>query len=120
MDGREIDIRIGKNAVHQKDPDDRADDRSTAPHDAHDDWIKGPLQNQEPLGVYMKQIKGIEAATHPDEKRVEGKGKDLAFSQVSVFQPFVTQGGKPVQSSSHRHIWTIGDDGRVYRAFVAY
>jgi hypothetical protein len=53
-------------------------------------------------------------------KAADGKGKDLAFSQVSIFQPFVRQGGKPVHSSSHRHIWTIGDDGRVYRAFVAY
>jgi hypothetical protein len=50
----------------------------------------------------------------------KGSGKDLAFSQVSIFQPFVTQGGKRVPSASYRYIWTIGEKGKVYRAFVAY
>ncbi len=30
----------------------------------------------------MKQIKGIEAAADPDEKRVEGERKDLIFQAV--------------------------------------
>ena len=85
MDGREIDIGKGKNAVHQKYPYDGTDDRSTPPHDTHDDWIKGPLQNQESLRVHMKQIKGIEAAADPDEKRVDGEGKDLIFQAVDAF-----------------------------------
>jgi hypothetical protein len=49
-----------------------------------------------------------------------GSGKDLAFSQVDTFQPFLTQGGKKVPSSSHRHVWTISKKGQVLRAFVAY
>jgi len=54
------------------------------------------------------------------DKVAKGKGRDLAYSQVSTFQPFVSQGGKHVQSSSHRYIWSIGEKGQVYRAFVAY
>ena len=49
-----------------------------------------------------------------------GTGKDLAFSQVDVFQPFASQNGQRTPSSSHRHVWTIGDDGKIHRAFVAY
>jgi len=49
-----------------------------------------------------------------------GTGKDLAFSQVDIFQPFIRQNGKGIPSSTYRYIWTIGDKGRVYRAFVAY
>jgi hypothetical protein len=48
-----------------------------------------------------------------------GTGKDLAISQVDIFQPFIRQGGKRVPSSSHRHVWTIGDKGQILRAFVA-
>ncbi len=49
-----------------------------------------------------------------------GTGQDLAFSQVNIFQPFIRQNGKSIPSSTYRYIWTIGDKGRVYRAFVAY
>lgn len=49
-----------------------------------------------------------------------GTGKDLAFSQVDVFQPFASQNGIKTPSSSHRHVWKIGEKGQVYRAFVAY
>jgi len=49
-----------------------------------------------------------------------GFGKDLAFSQVDTFQPFVSQGGKKIPSSSHRHVWTISEKGQVFRAFVAH
>ncbi len=49
-----------------------------------------------------------------------GTGKDLAYSQVDIFQPFIRQNGKNIPSSTYRYIWTIGDKGRVYRAFVAY
>ena len=49
-----------------------------------------------------------------------GTGKDLAFSQVDIFQPFITQGGKRVPSSSYRYVWTINESGQVLRAFVAY
>lgn len=60
----------------------------------------------------------------PDEKKWNsagsGTGKDLAFSQVDVFQPFIRQEGKRIPSSTYRYIWTIGEKGRVYRAFVAY
>lgn len=49
-----------------------------------------------------------------------GTGKDLAFSQVDIFQPFITQGGKKVPSSSYRYVWTINESGQVLRAFVAY
>ncbi len=48
-----------------------------------------------------------------------GTGKDLAISQVDIFQPFIRQGGKRVPSSSHRHVWTIGEKGQILRAFVA-
>ncbi len=50
----------------------------------------------------------------------EGSGSDLAYSRVDIFQPFTRQQGKRIPSSTYRYIWTIGDDGRVYRAFVAY
>lgn len=49
-----------------------------------------------------------------------GTGKDLAYSQVNIFQPFIRQNGKSIPYSTYRYIWTIGDKGRVYRAFVAY
>ena len=49
-----------------------------------------------------------------------GSGKALAFSQVDTFQPFLSQGGKKIPSSSHRHVWTISDKGQVFRAFVAH
>lgn len=49
-----------------------------------------------------------------------GNGKDLAFSQVDIFQPFIRQKGEQIPSSTYRYIWTIGENGRVYRAFVAY
>ena len=49
-----------------------------------------------------------------------GTGKDLAFSQIDTFQPFVSQNGQITPSSSHRHVWTIGEKGQVFRAFVAY
>ena len=49
-----------------------------------------------------------------------GTGTALAFSKVDIFQPFIRQSGKQVPSSTHRHVWTIGKDGQVYRAFVAY
>lgn len=49
-----------------------------------------------------------------------GTGKDLAFSQVDIFQPFIRQEGKRIPSSTYRYIWTIGEKGRVFRAFVAY
>ena len=54
------------------------------------------------------------------ESAGEGTGKDLAFSQINTFQPFVRQNGEGVPSSTYRYIWTIGDKGRVYRAFVAH
>ncbi|MEA1890306.1 MAG: hypothetical protein U9N50_11065 [Pseudomonadota bacterium] len=50
----------------------------------------------------------------------EGTGKDLAFSQVDIFQPFLTQSGKKIPSSTHRHVWTISEKGQVLRTFVAY
>lgn len=49
-----------------------------------------------------------------------GTGKDLAFSQVEIFQPFISQNGNKAPSSSHRHVWTINEKGQVYRAFVAF
>ena len=49
-----------------------------------------------------------------------GTGKDLAFSQIDTFQPFISQNGQISPSSSHRHVWTIGEKGQVFRAFVAY
>ena len=49
-----------------------------------------------------------------------GTGKDLAFSQIDTFQPFISQNGQITPSSSHRHVWTIGEKGQVFRAFVAY
>ncbi len=49
-----------------------------------------------------------------------GTGKALAFSQIDIFQPFIRQKGKRIPSSTYRYIWTISENGRVYRAFVAY
>jgi len=50
----------------------------------------------------------------------EGSGRDISYSQVNVFQPFIRQSGKGIPSSTYRYIWTISQDGRVYRAFVAH
>ena len=47
-----------------------------------------------------------------------GSGKELAFSRVDTFQPFLSQGGKKIPSSSHSYVWTIGEKGQVLRAFV--
>jgi hypothetical protein len=44
-----------------------------------------------------------------------GTGKDLAFSEVKVFQPFVGSG-----TSKVRYVWTVGAKGRVFRAFSAH
>ena len=44
-----------------------------------------------------------------------GTGKDLARSEVGVFQPFVGSGKSMV-----RYLWTVGEKGRVFRAFVGH
>lgn len=44
-----------------------------------------------------------------------GTGKDLTRSEVDVFQPFVGSGRTKV-----RYLWTVGEKGRVFRAFIAH
>jgi hypothetical protein len=50
----------------------------------------------------------------------DGMGKELAYSQIDIFHPFMRSGGQSVRSSSYYYLWTIGSDGRVFRAFVAH
>ena len=61
---------------------------------------------------------------YPDGKQWipagDGKGKSLAYSRVEIFHPFVRSGGKEVPTSSYHYLWTIGTEGRVFRAFVAH
>lgn len=55
----------------------------------------------------------------PDDKEWlvagPGTGKDLTRSEVDVFQPFVGTG-----KSTVRYLWTVGEKGRVFRAFIAH
>ncbi|HBE93559.1 MAG TPA: hypothetical protein DDW55_13990 [Gammaproteobacteria bacterium] len=56
---------------------------------------------------------------YPDDKEWmiagPGSGKDLAYSEAGIFQPFVGSG-----TSKLRYLWTVGEKGRVFRAFIAH
>lgn len=49
-----------------------------------------------------------------------GSGRDLAYTEIEEFHPFVRRGGKEVPATSFRYLWTIGPEGKIMRAFVAH
>jgi hypothetical protein len=85
-----------------------------------------------PGGARAEKIAGLRGLTYiigedkkfyaihlPDDKEWilagPGTGKDLSRSEVEVFHPF-TGAGK----TRLRYLWTVGEKGRVFRAFIAH
>lgn len=85
-----------------------------------------------PGGARAERIAGLRGLTYiigedkkfygihlPDDKKWTvvgpGTGKDLTRSEIDVFHPF-TGAGK----TKLRYLWTVGEKGRVFRAFIAH
>ncbi len=95
-------------------------------HDPGKSWVELPgnmratrVAGMRGLTYIIGEDKKFYGIHLPDDKTWQtvgpGTGKDLARSEVSVFQPFVGSG-----KSTVRFLWTVGEKGRVFRAFIAH